>query len=152
MITAEPIIIHGVPFKLSAYLMPSAGFGFKYPNKVISIKGSDYEFPMCMTDVILKSTSPLLEEKCRAITEQLAMKYKEMWVSGDLQIADDGSALAKANDKEGRELALDADPIAYEIAYRNDHDIKQMNDEYNKHLRALQRKLLEGKKDSKSEL
>jgi hypothetical protein len=153
-LTVKPIIIEGVPFTLTASFKPSPGFGLKHPNKVVPLKGFDYELPLLLTGVILKSESPALTEKHKAITETLIAKYKNHRGKIILETEDlrKPSGEAKILDAEGRMWFAKRGATSYLIQYESEAETALLDKEYQKHLSELEGKGLKGKKDLKSDL
>jgi len=129
-VVAEPIVIAGIPFKMSIRFAPALGLAVACPTKVLS--APPYDFPMIIERVEIISDSPGLKDHLQDINDIVTAKY------GALKRGPNGCPIVEREDDLGSSVLVVACPGRYTITYTGTYEAERLEELYRKHIADIE--------------
>lgn len=156
-LTANPVIIAGIPFQMTVAFANSDGLLVKSQEKALRMTGEksgDYYLPLVITGVYLESTSPALPDNFPKLKEIVKKKYGGFNDASGYD-SEDGFKL-EVKDKDRRQFRMTSSFFSSKhkcrISYQSNAYTNQLKEVYRNYLKRMESEKLKGKEDMSSEM
>ena len=156
-LTANPVIIAGIPFQMTVAFANSDGLLVKSQEKALRMTGEksgDYYLPLVITGVYLESTSPALPDNFPKLKEIVKKKYGGFNDASGYD-SEDGFKL-EVKDKDRRQFRMTGSFFSSKrkcrISYQSNAYTNQLKEVYRNYLKRMESEKLKGKEDMSSEM
>lgn len=147
-VTAGPIVIAGVPFKLKISLSYEPGLEIVRTDARLIEKRGWYSFPLVISNISLDSTAASLSDKYNDIIQLVEDKYRKYDPESLFLFNQPGSGLdGKVFDTDGRILSVNITSHQASLYYVSDIYQVALREIYRKHLAKIEHKANAGKPD-----
>jgi len=150
-IIAEPILIAGIPYTLTAIFKNEPGFGLAYPAKIFPLTSCD--FPLVLRRVKLTTKSPGLKEHVKDINKLVYSKFAGYMLDGDASIYNATGVFVGRDEQGGCSITYNSHDgsIEYKCEEHNG-ETDRLSELYRKHIANLESQQFKNAPDMKSGL
>jgi len=156
-LTANPVIIAGIPFQMTVAFANADGLLVKSQEKALKLTGEnsgDYYLPLVITGVFLESTSTTLPENFPKLKEIVKNKYGGF--SNASGYDDKDSFKLEVRDKDQRQFRMIGSFFSSKricnIFYQSNAYVNQLKEIYRNYLNRMETEKLKGKEDMSSKM